>query len=75
MDVDELRKRLDGMTPATDGQGRLRVEILQAKGRRNRVVWVSLEEAAQLITIHDNRAAILTIDTPARDTGPTGETS
>lgn len=75
MDADELRKRLDGMTPITDGQGRLRVEIIQATGRRNRVVYADWDEAARLITLHGNRAALITIGTPASGTGPDGETS
>ena len=74
MDADELRKRLDGMTPVTDSLGRLRVEIMQATGRRNKVVWVPLDEAARLLTAHGSRAAIITIDSPAEGTGPNGET-
>lgn len=46
------------------------MEILQAKGRRNRVVWVSLDEAARLLTVHGSRAALITIDSPAEGTGP-----
>jgi hypothetical protein len=75
MDADELRKRLDGMTPITDRLGRLRVEIMQATGRRNRIVYADWGEAARLLTLHGNRAALITIDTPAEGTGPNGETS
>jgi len=74
LDAKELRKRLHGMTPITDGMGRLRVEILQATERRNKVVWVSMEEAARLLTDLGSLAAIITIDSPAEGTGPNGET-
>lgn len=70
MDIDDLQRLLTGQTPLTDGAGNLRVEILQGRGRRNRIMWVPLDEAARLITIHGNRAALMTLDAPAGGTGP-----
>jgi len=70
LDIDDLKRLLIGQTPLTDGAGNLRVEILQGRGRRNMVVWVSFDEAARLIALYGSQAALMTLDAPAGGAGP-----
>lgn len=63
IDADGLRRLLAGHTPVSDDEGNVRVEIIRGRGRRNQVLWVPLEEAARLLALHGDRAALLTLDT------------
>ena len=61
--VDDLHRLLDGQMAVTNVDGNLRVEIIRGRGRRNQVLWVPWEEAAHLLTLHGERAALLALDT------------
>lgn len=75
MDADDLRRMLADRTPVSNEVGNVRVEILRCTGRRNRVVWVPLQEAATLLTRYRDKAALLTLDNPEESTCGTQERS
>lgn len=71
--VADLHRMLVGMTPVTDEDGNLRIEIIRGGRRRNQILWVPWEEAAHLLTQDANRAALMAWDTPTEGEHTTGE--
>lgn len=64
MDTADLQDLLAGTRPVTNLAGLLRIEVREGKGRPNRISWVSWREAARLLAVHGDRAAIMSIETP-----------
>ena len=62
MDVEELRRLLDGNHPVIDTEGRLKVSVA---GRRPHMVHATWEEAARLWTQHPGRIGIMCFDPTA----------
>ncbi len=62
LDTADLQHLLHGLTPVTNLAGFLRVEVMGERGNPNHISWVHWEAATRLLTIHGDRAALLTID-------------